>query len=70
MNFDELITPDKHYWIIDHTSTTYDVKEEIKSWAGFWNKDHKCWEIINPDDQTKSVLKAIGVKLRYRGELR
>lgn len=55
------------YWILDHTAKAYDLREEIKAWAGHWNPDHKMWSIItDPEQSSYKTLIACGLKLQFR----
>lgn len=49
------------FWIIDGDSSTYDLRQEIKSKGGKFNKDFKCWEIENPTDEVKKFLRNCGL---------
>ena len=52
-DFNELMTPtDSEYWVLDGTSRSYDLREEIKSWGGWWESTHKNWCIsTNGEDK-------------------
>ena len=65
-NYEDLITPSKTYWIIDGTSKSYDLREEIKAWGGYWVKEHKSWCIDEPCENAMRVLKAAGLILQFR----
>ena len=55
------------YWVISGTSTSYELKEEIKSWGGWWEPFHKCWCInTNKEDVAYKTLTACGLKLQFR----
>lgn len=66
LNFDDLVTPSRTYWVLDGTSKSYDLKEEIKSWGGYWVKEHKAWCIDNPDETAIRVLKSAGLQVQFR----
>lgn len=63
--FEQLMNPVPSYYIIDGTFKTYDRKNEIKKWAGYWNKEMRCWQIDNPDDQCRRALKNAGLILQF-----
>ena len=69
MAFDDLVKDDQEYWITDGASRAYDLKEEIKSWGGFWVNDHKSWCILNPDEGLKSLFKSMGLRLQFRRKI-
>jgi len=55
------------YWILDGSSSSYDLKEEIKNWCGFWVPEHKTWCIKTCKDSTAyKTLTAIGLRLQWR----
>lgn len=66
IDFGKAMEPGKEYWVMSGASTSYDLREEIKSWGGFWVPDHKCWAITNPCDKAKLVLKGAGLSLQFR----
>ena len=66
MNFEELMKNPKQYWILSGSSKAYDLKEEIKAWAGYWVPEHKAWCIDDPDDREKKFFKTIGLVLQLR----
>lgn len=67
--FDEMMKPAKEYWIVDGTHKTYDLREEIKSWGGYFVNDHKCWAITDPCASAKNVFLSSGLKLQFRREV-
>lgn len=66
ISHDELMKPIEEYWVQNGTSNSYELREEIKNWGGFWVPEHKCWAITAPCDSAKRVLKSIGLKLQFR----
>lgn len=51
------------YWITDHRSRAYDLKEEIKNQGGRWSPEFKAWKLVGKDikDPSLSVLKSAGL---------
>ena len=31
------------YWVLDGDSSSYELREEIKAWGGYFDRDHKKW---------------------------
>ena len=63
----EISITQSEYWILDYTSRSYDLREEIKRFGGRWNPDHKTWSIItDPENQSYKTLVACGLKLQFR----
>ena len=54
------------YWILDGAEKSYDLKEEIKAWGGYWNPDHKAWRIDGVDyhDVGPKTLRIMGLKMQ------
>ena len=63
---DGLMEPIKEFWIQNGVSSSYDMKEEIGNWGGYWVPDHKSWAITDPCESAKRVIKLIGLKLQFR----
>ena len=55
----------KDFWIQDHCSRTYDLRDEIKSRGGYWVPTEKMWRIdgIERGSTTHKVLSACGLHL-------
>jgi len=55
------------WWVKDHSSRSYDLREEIKNWRGYWVPAFKCWRIdgITPDSDAFKVLTASGLALEW-----
>lgn len=64
-NFKQLISPVPSYYVIDGRVKTYEKKEQIKSWAGYWNKEMRCWQIDNPDEKCREELKKEGLIFQF-----
>ena len=58
----------RDYWIIDGDSRTYDLREEIKNWGGYWVPEHKCWRIdgLSRNDPAFKILRKIGLVLQVK----
>lgn len=56
----------KDYWIMDGSSSTYELKQEIKSYGGIWYPDFNCWKIknINKESEAYINLKICGLNLQ------
>lgn len=63
---DNLMKPIKEFWVQSGTSNSYELREEIKNWGGYWVPTHKCWAIADPCESAKRTLKLIGLKLQFR----
>lgn len=59
----------KEYFILDHTTKTFDVKEELKAKGAKWSADHKAWCILSPSEEMKSFIKGLGCKLQFRRDV-
>ncbi len=67
LTFDDLVKPrHKDYWILDGTSRSYDLKEEVKAWGGYWVKDHRAWRIdcLDKNSNAYNTLKSCGLVLQ------
>ena len=51
---------------MDGSSTTWELKEEIKRLGAIWHKDFKCWKIkqITKESPAYIVLKSAGLTLQ------
>jgi hypothetical protein len=59
---EQLLKTHDDFWI---DGPTYENKEEIKAWGGYWNPDKKRWQIdsISEDDIVRGTLYRMGLKL-------
>lgn len=56
----------KCFWVLDGTSKTFVLRQEIKNQGGYYLADHKAWCIDNPDERTINVLKSSGLVIQFR----
>ncbi len=70
LDFDYLLENEvKLYWILDGRNSAYELREEIKSWGGFWVPEHKAWCIETTEKSfAYSALNSCGLILQYRRE--
>jgi len=68
ISFSKFMDNDYHeYWVLDGANRSFDLKEEIKSWGGYWIPEHRSWCIkTNKKDIAYKTLNAAGLKLQYR----
>ena len=66
IDFQGLVTPIKTYWILDGDSKAYDMREEIKAWAGYFVREHKAWCIDDPCELSRKALTSLGLILQFR----
>jgi hypothetical protein len=66
INFDEIMNG-ADYWI---DGPSYEMREEIKSWGGYWNEEKRRWQIDNilPGEIIWGAFRAIGLRLIKRGK--
>ena len=65
-SYDSLMGDSKEYWITDGESKTYDLREEIQSWGGYWVPEHKSWAILEPCQVALGALKSAGLRFQFR----
>lgn len=46
------------YYIVVATGNTYPIKEDLSSWAFFWNAQRKVWIREGVDDDDKRLFSA------------
>lgn len=54
------------YWVLDGDSSSYELREEIKAWGGYFDRDHKKWCIDGPDKSCIQALSRMGLNLQWR----
>ena len=59
-DFENLMKPmGTAYWVLDGAENTYNLREEIKAWGGYWVPDMKNWCIdsLEKTDDAYLILK-------------
>jgi hypothetical protein len=57
---------EQDFWVLNGDSSSYDLKEEIKAWGGYWDYGKRRWRIdcINKGEPAFLVLTKRGLILR------
>lgn len=55
------------WWVTDHRSRSYDLREEIRNQGGRWMPEMNAWKLVGKENSSDaiSVLKSAGLALEF-----